>query len=89
MKKKMISTVLCAAMVAVSLAGCGGSKPAETKAATEAAKETTKAAEKAETTAAASAYQQIAMGLFPMPVLADAISIKINLLNSEPRLHIT
>ena len=50
MKKRIVSAVLCTAMVAGSLVGCG-SKPAEettaaeTEAATEAAKEETKAAE--------------------------------------------
>ena len=46
MKKRIVSAVLCTAMVAGSLVGCG-SKPAEetTAAATEAAKEETKAAE--------------------------------------------
>ena len=51
MKKKLVSFGM-AAMVAASLAACGGSKPAETTAAADSA-ETTAAAEGAETEAAA------------------------------------
>ncbi|MDO5418061.1 MAG: TRAP transporter substrate-binding protein [Lachnospiraceae bacterium] len=58
MKKKLMSTVLCAAMVAASLAGCGlkSPEPTTTAAATEAAKteaaEKTEAAKESETEAA-------------------------------------
>lgn len=51
MKKRVLASVMAATMAAASLAGCGGSKPAETtaapatEAATEAAAEETKAEE--------------------------------------------
>ena len=51
MKKKFVSTVLCAAMVAGSLAGCGLKTPETTTAAP--APETTTAAAAEETKAAA------------------------------------
>ena len=50
MKKRWISTALCAAMVAASLAGCG-SKPAETAAPTTAAAASSEAADKTEAAA--------------------------------------
>ena len=53
MRKKGLSVMLCAAMAASLLAGCGGNKPAETTAApaaetTAAAADTTAAPEKSE-----------------------------------------
>ena len=64
MKKRIVSAVLCTAMVAGSLAGCGSKKAEETTAAateaakeeTEAAKEETKAAEGETKAAEAGAY---------------------------------
>ena len=66
MKKRIVSAVLCTAMVAGSLAGCGSKKAEETTAAaTEAATEATEAAEEkteaaeGETEAAAEALSLI------------------------------
>lgn len=75
MKKRVLSTALVGTLVAASLAGCGGSKPAETTAApaaTEAAKAESTAAEKAETEAAGEAAKAETSGEYTVNEAAAA-----------------
>lgn len=79
MKKRLVSSVICAAMLAASLAACGSSTTATTAAATTAAAETTKAAETtaagAETTKAA---ETTAAGAETTAAASDAAEVPVN-----------
>ena len=81
MRKQSMSLILAALMIGGSLAGCSGSKPAETTAAsTEAAK-----TEAAETTAETTAGAEISLAtvLFPAPCSPMKILKSFNAISAE------
>lgn len=76
MKKKALVTMLAVSMMAMGLAGCGGSKTAATQAPTTAAPAATEAAAPASTEAATEAAKA--------PEAADGELIRVGIINNDP-----